>query len=166
MNKMNEEEVISIDKIIENLFYIHPLLSKSLTRSIRIKSNLNPGTLYILGLLSRFEMLSMSEIGCKLSMPKPYVTIQVDKLIAENMVERLFDPKDRRIINIKLTLKGIEDFKSLKQEIGRELKQRIQTLPDQKIQMMLESSQLVRDLLSEIMKIPYKETTLCEKEES
>jgi DNA-binding MarR family transcriptional regulator len=160
---MNEEEVIFIDKIIENLFYIHPLVSKTLTRSLRTNTNFNPGTLYILGLLSRQEMLSMSEIGCKLSMPKPHVTAQIDKLIAENMVERLFDPNDRRIINIKLTEKGTEDFIKIKQGIGQELRKRIQTLGHEEIKSMLDSSQLVRDMLSEIMKIPDSVKTSCDK---
>jgi DNA-binding MarR family transcriptional regulator len=148
---MSEETVIPVEKIIENLFYIHPLVSKSLTRSLRSKTNLNPGSLYILGLLSRHEILSMTEIGCKLSMPKPHVTVQVDKLIAENMVERIFDPNDRRIINITLTVKGKSDFEIIKQSIGQEMRQRINSLNIAKINMLLDSTQYVRDVLSEIM---------------
>ena len=160
---MNENEGIFIGKIIENLFYVHPLVSKSLTRSIREKTNLYAGSLYILRLLSVHEMLSMSEISCKLSMPKPHVTAQIDKLIAENMVERLFDPNDRRIINIKLTEKGIGDFKMIKQEIGQEMRQRMETLSPQKLKILLDSSQQVRDILTEIMKDSYAGTTSCDK---
>jgi DNA-binding MarR family transcriptional regulator len=148
---MSEDEVTSVEKIIENLLYIHPLVSKSFTHSIRAKTNLNPGTLYILFILRRHEMLSMSEIGCKLSMPKPHVTVQVDKLIAEQMVERIFDPNDRRIINIKLTEKGKEDCKIIKQTIGQEMRQRIQLLDAERIKALRDSSQYVRDTLSEIM---------------
>jgi len=148
---MNNNETVSIDRIIENLIYLHPLLSKSLTRSIRAKTNLNPGSLYILGMLSKYEMLSMSEIGCKLSMPKPHVTAQVDKLIAEEMVERLFDPHDRRIINIRMTEKGKEDFKYIKQEVSLDMRGRIEKLDIQKLNTLSDSTQLVRDILSEIM---------------
>ena len=148
---MNDNETVSIDRIIENLIYLHPLLSKSLTRSIRAKTNLNPGSLYILGMLSKYEMLSMSEIGCKLSMPKPHVTAQVDKLIAEEMVERLFDPHDRRIINIRMTEKGKEDFKYIKQEVSLDMRGRIEKLDIQKLNTLSDSTQLVRDILSEIM---------------
>jgi len=160
---MNENEIVSIDRIIENLIYLHPLISKSLTRSIRAKTNLNPGTLYILGILSKHGMLSMSEIGCKLSMPKPHVTAQVDKLIAEEMVERLFDPNDRRIINIKLTEKGKEDLIIIKQEISSDMRERIEKLDDQKLNLLSDSTQFVRDILSEIM-IDQKSTmTSCTK---
>ncbi|MFT3751379.1 MAG: MarR family transcriptional regulator [Paludibacter sp.] len=142
---------VSIDKIIENLIHIHPLLSKGLTRSIRAKTNLNPGSLFVIGVLSKHNMLSMSEIGCKLSMPKPHVTAQIDKLIAEGMVERLFDPNDRRIINIKMTEKGKEDFKAIKAELSRDLRERIEKLEEQKMITLFESTQQVRNILSEIM---------------
>jgi len=158
---MDDQNIIDINKIIENLFYIHPLVSKSLTRSLRTKTNLNPGSLYILGILSRHGMLSMSEIGCKLSMPKPHVTAQIDKLIAENSVERLDDPNDRRIINIKLTEKGKEDFNVIKQVIGVEMRQRIQRLDQERVKTMLDSSQQLRDILSEIMRDSPQDATAC-----
>ena len=148
---MNNIETVSIDRIIENLIYLHPLLSKSLTRSIKTKTNLNPGSLYILGMLNKFELLSMSEIGCKLSMPKPHVTTQIDKLISEEMVERVFDPHDRRIVNIRMTQKGKEDFIAIKQEVSQDMRKRIQKLDDQKLSTLSSSTQLVRDILSEIL---------------
>ena len=160
---MNDNETVSIDRIIENLIYLHPLLSKSLTRSIRAKTNLNPGSLYILGMLSKYEMLSMSEIGCKLSMPKPHVTAQVDKLIAEEMVERLFDPNDRRIVNIRMTKKGKEDFKSIKQEVSLDMRSRIEKLDEQKLSVLSNSTQQVRDILSEIMTDSHSTSTSCNK---
>jgi Transcriptional regulators len=160
---MSENKAISINKIIENIIYLHPLLSKSLTRSVRIKTNLNPGSLYVLGVLSKYVMLSMSEIGCKLSMPKPHVTAQVDKLIAEGMVERLFDPNDRRIINIKLTEKGKEDFKSIKQEISSDMRNRIEKLDEQKLAILFDSTQQVKDILSEIMEDSGTSISTCHK---
>ena len=148
MSKVKKE---SIDQIIENLIHIHPLLTKNLNRSIRTKTNLNPGSLFIMGILSKNEILSMSEIGSKLSMPKPHVTAQIDKLIAEDMVERLFDPKDRRIINIKVTEKGKADFQQIKSEISQEMRQNISKLNEEKLTDLFESSLKVRTLLSEIM---------------
>jgi len=160
---MNDIESVSIDKIIGNLIYLHPLLSKSLTRSIKSKTNLNPGSLYILGMLDKYEILSMSEIGCKLSIPKPHVTAQVDKLIAEEMVERLFDPNDRRIVNIRMTEKGKEDFIVIKQEVTKDMRERIQKLDEFKLATLSESTQHVRDILSDIM-IDSHTPNSCNKE--
>ena len=147
---MPEKNKISIDSSIENLISIHPLLSKSFTKSIRTKTNLNPGSLYVLGVLRRHDILSMSEIGCKLSMPKPHVTSLVDKLIAEEMVERLLDPKDRRIVNVRITEKGIADFNAIKLEISQELRIRLEKLSAEKLDILAEASQQIKDILIEM----------------
>jgi len=148
---MKKNAIISIDSVIENLISIHPLLSKSFSRSIRSKTNLNPGSLYVLGVLTTHGMLSMSEIGCKLSMPKSHITGLVDKLIAEDLVERLYDPKDRRIVNVHITEKGAADFNSIKHEISQELRLKLQKLDANTLQVLAESSQHVKDILTTIV---------------
>jgi len=164
---MPENIIISIDTAIENLISIHPLLSKSFTRSIRSKTNLNPGSLYVLGVLSRHGMLSMSEIGCKLAMPKPHITGLVDKLIAENLVERTYDPKDRRIVNVHITEKGAADFNAIKLEISQELRHKLEKLDANTLQVLSESSQQVKDILTTIVQndIHDSATTCCRSEE-
>ena len=164
---MPENIIISIDTAIENLISIHPLLSKSFTRSIRSKTNLNPGSLYVLGVLSRHGMLSMSEIGCKLAMPKPHITGLVDKLIAENLVERTYDPKDRRIVNVHITEKGAADFNAIKLEISQELRHKLEKLDANTLQVLSESSQQVKDILTTIVQNDIHDlaTTCCRSEE-
>ena len=164
---MPENIIISIDTAIENLISIHPLLSKSFTRSIRSKTNLNPGSLYVLGVLSRHGMLSMSEIGCKLAMPKPHITGLVDKLIAENLVERTYDPKDRRIVNVHITEKGAADFNAIKLEISQELRHKLEKLDANTLQVLSESSQQVKDILTTIVQndIHDSAATCCRPEE-
>ena len=146
---MIEHEKSSIDSIIENLISIHPLLTKSFTRSIRTKTktNLSVGSLYVLALLSRNNVLTMSDIGIKLSMPKPHVTSLVDRLIAEEMVERLYDPKDRRIVNVKITKKGIEDFNTIKLDISQEMRQSLQLLDHESLTLLSSASKQVKEIL-------------------
>ena len=164
---MPENIIISIDTAIENLISIHPLLSKSFTRSIRSKTNLNPGSLYVLGVLTRNGMLSMSEIGCKLAMPKPHITGLVDKLIAEDLVERTYDPKDRRIVNVHITEKGAADFNAIKLEISQELRHKLEKLDANTLQILSESSQQVKDILTTIVQndIHDSAATCCRSEE-
>ena len=144
---MIKDNKISIDSAIENLISIHPLLSKAFNRSMRSKTNLNPGSLFVLGVLSRNGMLSMSEIGCKLSMQKPHITGLVDKLVAENLVERLYDPKDRRIVNVNITEKGMIDFNAIKHEISQELRQKLENLDTETLDTLSLASKQVKDIL-------------------
>jgi len=148
---MNEKDATPVEKIVDNLFFISPLLSRVLRHSIRTRTALNPVSWWVLKLVYRNEMLTMSEIGCRLQIPKPHVTAQIDKLIAENLVERLDDPNDRRIINIRLTEKGKENHDKIAQDVSEDMLQRIKQLDPQKIAELLESTQKVRAILNEIM---------------
>jgi DNA-binding MarR family transcriptional regulator len=163
---MIEDNKISIDSAIENLISIHPLLSKAFNRSMRSKTNLNPGSLFVLGVLSRNGMLSMSEIGCKLSMQKPHITGLVDKLVAENLVERLYDPKDRRIVNVNITEKGMVDFNAIKHEISQELRQKLEKLDTETLDTLSLASKQVKDILIKfVVNQPVSSnTTLCNEE--
>jgi DNA-binding MarR family transcriptional regulator len=148
---MRGNEAVPIEKIVDNLFFISPLVSKVMKHSIRTRTNLNPVAWWVLMLLYRHEMLTMSEIGCKLQIPKPHVTAQVDKLIAEHLAERLDDPNDRRVVNIRLTELGKESHNKIAHDVSEDMQQRIKQLDPQKRAELLESSQKVRDILNEIM---------------
>lgn len=141
----------NIDIISENLLSIHPLLYKSIAKPMRRNANVTPGGMFVMGILKRVGMLSMSDIGKHLSMPKPHVTVIVDKLIDEGYVERQNDPNDRRIINILLTEKGKVDFEAMKQAISENLKEKLSLLDEEQLQRLSVASQNVRDILLTIL---------------
>lgn len=141
----------NIDIISENLLSIHPLLYKSIAKPMRRNTNVTPGGMFVMGILKRVGMLSMSDIGKHLAMPKPHVTVIVDKLIDEGYVERQNDPNDRRIINILLTEKGKVDFEAMKQAISENLKEKLSLLNDEEQQKLSVASQSVKDILITIL---------------
>ena len=96
-------EKLKIDLIAENIISVYPLLYKTISRPIKHQSSITPGGMFVMGSLKRHGLLSMTDIGKCLAMPKPHVTVIVDKLIEEGYAERQNDPKDRRIINISIT---------------------------------------------------------------
>jgi len=67
------------------------------------------------------------------------------------LVERLYDPKDRRIVNVHITEKGAADFNSIKHEISQELRLKLQKLDANTLQVLAESSQHVKDILTTIV---------------
>ncbi|MDD2798005.1 MAG: MarR family transcriptional regulator [Bacteroidales bacterium] len=142
---------LNVDVIAENLMAIHPLLYKSLTRPAKTNSNITPGGMFVLGSLKRHQTLSMSDIGKCLSMPKPHVTVIVDKLIEEGYVERSNDVNDRRIINISLTEKGATDFEELKLAISENLKEKLLLLSSEEIEQLSVASKQVKDILISIL---------------
>jgi len=140
-----------VDIIAENLIAIHPLLYKSLSKPLRTKTSVTPGGMFVMGRLKRHGTLSMSDIGRCLSMPKPHITVIVDRLIEEQYVERHSDPNDRRIINISLTEKGLSDFEDLKQVISETLKSKLVLLNEDEQERLSAASQQVKEILISIL---------------
>lgn len=142
-----------VDIITENLMSIYPLLYKTVSKPMRTQTSVTPGGLFILGSLKRNGMLSMSDIGKKLLIPKPHVTVLVDKLIEEGYVSRQSDPNDRRVVNILLTEKGLKDFEEIKQVITESLKNKLFTLSKMEVELLMASSQTVKDILISVLSI-------------
>ena len=140
-----------IEAIADNLMTIQPLLYKSLSKPCKSKSSITTAGIFVLGILKRNGVLSMSDIGNKLSMPKPHMTVIIDKLIEEEAVERLHDQDDRRIINIKITEKGAALYEEINQLIALNLKENLISLDEKQQELLLESSGNVKDLLIQIL---------------
>ena len=144
---------LKVDIIAENLMAIHPLLYKSISKPLRTKSSITPGGMFVMESLKRRGMLSMSDIGKCLSMPKPHITVIVDKLIDEGYVVRQNDPKDRRIINISLTDKGLIDFEEIKETLSLTVKSKLVLLSGLQQEQLLTASQLLREILISVLTI-------------
>jgi DNA-binding MarR family transcriptional regulator len=138
---------INIDIVVENLIHLQPLLYKNLLKPTRTKIPLPPGAIFVMWAIKRNGILSMSDIGRNLSMPKPHVTGLVDKLIAEELVERVNDPNDRRIVNVQMTEKGIQSLLEIKQDMSEDLRQKLSTLDEEKIQILSIATRQVKDIL-------------------
>ncbi|SQC01138.1 MarR family winged helix-turn-helix transcriptional regulator [Clostridium tetanomorphum] len=96
MNKDTTELIVDI--LIDNIMFDRLLLNFNL--------ELPKNQSMVLGVLYEEESLPISEIGKKLEISKPQMTVIIDKLIKQDLVERIPDKKDRRVININLTTKG------------------------------------------------------------
>jgi DNA-binding MarR family transcriptional regulator len=142
---------LKIDLIAENLITIYPLLFKTISKPLRSQTSITPGGMFVMGSLKRHESLSMTEIGKYLSMPKPHVTLIVDRLIEEGYVKRQNSSRDRRVINISLTEKGLANFEAIKKEAGKTLKSRLQLLNEEEIATLSIASQQVREILLTIL---------------
>ncbi|MCX6258483.1 MAG: MarR family transcriptional regulator [Bacteroidia bacterium] len=137
----------NIDKVAENLMAILPLLHKNLIKRVKSKTNIPVGSLFVMSVLKSHGILSMSEIGHKLAMPNPHITGLVDRLIAEGLAERINEPHDRRIVNIKITEKGIESFIAIKKDISEDLRKKLSELDENKLKVLSGASRQVKEIL-------------------
>ncbi len=144
---MTEYNQKTMETVINNLMYLHPLLSKNLFKQVRVKANINPGLWFILGILSVNKKQSMSELGKKLSMPGPHVTVLVDKLVKMKLVERIPDTKDRRIVYVQLVPKGQVKYQKVKKDISNNIRQQLMQLKPEQLETLAFSSQQVKEIL-------------------
>jgi DNA-binding MarR family transcriptional regulator len=100
----------TIDIIIENLFYVLPIIHKKLLKiePSEKTSNLTLSRIHmaIMLIINDENELPISEIAKRLLIPKPQMTLLISSLTKSGMIERKPDSKDRRVINVVLTPQG------------------------------------------------------------
>ena len=104
----------------------------------------------LLGMLRKEGSLSMTALGARLYISKPYMTSLVDALIKDGLVERKSDLKDRRVINITITQKGIDQLKNAKSLYEKSFKEIISGLSMQDLEELCISAEKVSSILSKI----------------
>jgi MarR family transcriptional regulator, 2-MHQ and catechol-resistance regulon repressor len=143
-------EELLIQKIIDNIKSIKPFLFKHLIRPGMVKSIIPTGSYYLLTVLKKHKILSMKELGIELLMLKSNVTALVNTLITEGLVERLPATKDRRVVKIKLTNKGIKALSEAKKIIYDDVSYKLSELSEEDLIALEESLKNVKDVLSKV----------------
>jgi DNA-binding MarR family transcriptional regulator len=90
----------------EDLLALLPLYHKKILCPHPHISGMQVAQFRVLGVLMNEGTLSMSEIGKRLYISKPYMTSLAVTLIEGGFVVRQPDPEDRRVINIAITDAG------------------------------------------------------------
>lgn len=143
---------VKLEAIVQNFISIIPLFKKKLLHdNCKFdKGNLNHSHFKILAVLKKEGQQPISEVAKKLFISTPNMTKLLNKLIDEGMIERIPGEKDRRIININLTEKGSTYLKSSFLEIQSSLKDKISSLPDEKLDKLNDSLITLKEVLNEI----------------
>lgn len=96
----------------------YPKLRKVFRNLVSIKDvPISMTQLTCLNIINRQSQLTMSDLADELNMSNQQLTKVVDALEGFEMVERTYDPKNRRKIYAKVTQKGKDTLQKLKQEL-------------------------------------------------
>jgi DNA-binding MarR family transcriptional regulator len=105
----------------------------------------------ILGVLKREgNPLSMSELGKRQYISKPYMTILVDQLIQDGSVQRIPDTMDRRVINIAITAEGKRHLRQAASRYKENVKNILSDLDRQDLEDLCQSLEKLRNIISRI----------------
>jgi len=141
-----------LESIVKNLLSIIPLFHRKLIRmdELLASQDIAPSHLKIMFLLDVCEKLTVSEIGKKLYISRPNVTPLIDKLVKEGMVERIRDQSDKRMFNVKSTLKGKEFITGQKEIISSNLKNRLSLLSGENLDNLDKALETLKDIIEKI----------------
>ena len=140
----------TLDQTAEHLLTLLFFHHKQLLKSHDVVSGVQEAQFRILGLLIKEGTRSMSALGNRLFISRPYMTNLVDTLIKDGYVERNPDMKDRRVINITITERGIRQMENARYLYKERVKSIISNLDLQDLTTLCSSSEKVASILSKI----------------
>jgi DNA-binding MarR family transcriptional regulator len=94
--------------------------------------------------------LSMSELGKRLYMSKPYMTVLIDQLIQDGHVQRIPDTMDRRVINIAITAEGKRHLRQMASRYKETVKNILSDLDSQDLEDLCQSLEKLRHIIAKI----------------
>jgi len=137
----------ALDSLMQIIEFYHKCLFIAEREAI---TGIQEAKLRLLLQLYTAPMTSMSALGRMLYISKPYMTVLVDALIAEELVERHDDPLDRRIIRICITPKGVEKLESVKALIRDQIHNEISSLQEHDLKKLHTTGEEFMKIVSKI----------------
>ncbi|NEU05792.1 MULTISPECIES: MarR family transcriptional regulator [Clostridium] len=138
--------------IAKDFLTIVPLFQKKLVkRNCNFsQDNLNHSHFQVMATLKFYGKQPISEVSKRLFISMPNMTKLLNKLIEKEMVVRLPDDKDRRIINIELTPKGEKYLDEKYNEVLDTLTSKFSTLSEDQIDKLALSIHNLKEVLTAI----------------
>ncbi|HDX9580451.1 MarR family transcriptional regulator [Bacillus cytotoxicus] len=137
------------ERIVDHLLSLVPLFYRKfmLPGEFSSQRHMPPSHAQVLLLLHERDTLAVSEIGKRLAISRPNMTPLLNKLIQEELVERHYSEKDRRVILMSLTAEGKSLVNQYKQFLLKKLKENLQTLSASDREQLTHSLQTIQNLI-------------------
>lgn len=98
------------------------------------RSLLSQGQLHALGFLYKRGPLPMSVLAAEMKISKQHLTSLIGKLIDNDMVIRIKDEQDRRIVVIEITEVGKRSVEEVRIKVKKVITEKLAILPDEDLQ--------------------------------
>jgi len=138
------------DRAAEYLLALMPFYHKHIVRTGYGITGIQAAQYRVLGVLMKAGTLPMSEIGRRLYISKPYMTVLIDTLIGDGLVERKPDLADRRVINISITEQGKKHLKQSITLYKNDVKDLLSTLDGHDLEELCSSLESLKAILGKI----------------
>jgi DNA-binding MarR family transcriptional regulator len=103
-----------------------------------------------LGTIGEADPCTMGQLAGALHISLGAATGLVDRLIAHGLVQREADPRDRRVVRLRVTEGGRRAHAVRRREVRRRLARALEAMPPEQRQQLVESLTRLRDALGEL----------------
>ena len=93
-------------KLAKEMLEIFPLFIKKMHRGMTKAGEVPPSQMSAVVILSEKKLCTLGELSKEMGIAAPTATGIIDRLYKSRYVKRVRSKKDRRIVNITLTIKG------------------------------------------------------------
>lgn len=144
--------IVKLEEVVDDLILILPSLRKKLMVAYKFHkdSDLSPSHLRIVFLLNNLGSMPVSVLAKRLFIAKPNMTPLIQKLIDKELVKRVSNEEDRRIINIALTEKGYEYINEQKQLLTYDLRMKLSSLKNEDLEKLSIALKYMKEVFSKI----------------
>jgi DNA-binding MarR family transcriptional regulator len=146
----------NIDIIVDDLLTTLPLLHRAVRRNLfkgifaKLDVSISPPHFAVMKALSEGGILTMSQIGGTLDLPRPQVTPLVDRLVDLQLADRKVDPEDRRNVLVFLTEEGQEAYERYDQMIRQSVRESLSHLANRDVAQLSAALNTMRGVLSKL----------------
>lgn len=133
------------EKIVERIFQFYRLIKSEVDCSYS-QEKLSLIQLHIIFFVKNKKEVSHKQLAEMLNVSLPTTTDLTDRLVKKGFLIRVHSSKDRRIVFLRLTKKGEEAIKKLKEINDQKLKERFERLTNSEKKTLLE-------LLEKLLKV-------------
>lgn len=142
-----------ICELFDDIFSVMPVFNKiilSVGDEILKNRGIAIAHIKVMYVVKEHKKINITELGKMLSSPKPNVTAWTNKLVEMDLVKRVFDKNDRRIIYIQLTEKGEEFMEFCRDALVVAFEQKLWKLSDEDLILFKETLDNMRRLVDKI----------------
>ncbi|SCZ79736.1 MarR family winged helix-turn-helix transcriptional regulator [Acidaminobacter hydrogenoformans] len=118
--------------LIETILTLVPVLHKKFSKDLG-SCEITRQQMELLYFINTEGEKPMSYYGSKLMISKPNLTVLADKLIEEGYIERVLSPADRRVVMLRLTVKGRNFFQRQRALVTELMLEKLEDFSDPEI---------------------------------
>lgn len=145
---MNNEKM---NEMADNILMLPVFFQKVV--SSKERNNKAPIYYQVICMLEQEGDLPISVIGDRLFISRPNMTWNINKLVADGMVKRIADKKDRRVTKISVTPEGKEFLEKSRNQVNNYIEMNLSPLSDKEFEELYQCTKTIKKVLLKIQDV-------------